>query len=321
MEAADDNAQLPGVEAGPNMFEHFVQAIDRIAVGLSQQNAQLYHDFQEQLHAYQQQMQQHVAAPQQQREFRLEGVSMPTFSGKPTESVDEYVFRAKLFMQGKGINYNAPENQQRVVAILAANLRDGAASWYHTQVMVADVQYPDVQTFADALQREFVPPDQQFRLRAQLKACRQRGSIEDYVRDFRRLMAQIRDMSAMDQVDRFCEGLKSETKKEVMYLRCGTLIEAISAAQAFERTHFHGHSDRGRPSHAAARNQAQRSSTDGPVPMDVSVVDTRSISKEQCRLQRLCFYCKSSGHRIGQCPRRRTQQNGVQQGNELARRT
>ncbi|KAG6947200.1 hypothetical protein JG688_00015644 [Phytophthora aleatoria] len=54
---------------------------------------------------------------------------MPTFSGKPTESVDEFIFRAKLFMDGKCIDYTAATNMQRVIAILAANLRNGAASY------------------------------------------------------------------------------------------------------------------------------------------------------------------------------------------------
>ncbi|KAI9980523.1 hypothetical protein PInf_030160 [Phytophthora infestans] len=152
-----------------------------------------------------------------------------------------------------------------------------------------------VDALADAIREEFVPSDQQFRLRAELKACHQRGSVEDYVREFRRLMAQIREMSAMDQVDRFCDDLKSEIRKEVMYRRCGTLSEVIAAAQVFE------------PS-------------DAPMPMDISAVATRSISKEQCRREGLCFYCKRTGHRIGQCPRRTSTQGGGYPGNEQARR-
>ncbi|KAF4033646.1 putative retrotransposon gag domain-containing protein [Phytophthora infestans] len=129
-------------------------------------------------------------------------------------------------------------------------------------------------------------------------------------------MAHIREMSAMDQVDRFCDGLKSETRKEVMYLRCGTLSEAIAAAQAFERTHFHSSSEPRRVS----RGGTPRSASDAPIPRDVSAVDTRSISKEQCRREGLGFYCKRTEHRIGQCPRRTSTQGGKYPGNEQARR-
>ncbi|EGZ25394.1 hypothetical protein PHYSODRAFT_486780, partial [Phytophthora sojae] len=233
------------------------------AVGLSQQNAQMYQDFQAQLHAYQQQLQQHVAVPQPPREYRLEGVTMPTFYGKPTESVDD---------------------QQRVIAILAANLREGAASWYHAQVAIDHIRFND-----------------EFRLRAELKACRQRSSVEEYV-------------------DRFCDGLKSEIRKEVMYLRYRTLAKAISAAQAFERTHFHSSERNRASSNSRNHGNAHRAATDGPTPMDVSAVYTRSISKEQYRRQNLCFYCKGSGHRIGQCPHRKPARGQQHQGNDSARR-
>lgn len=133
---------MPAGTAPPNPFDLFVQAIDRIAVGLSQQDAQMHQDFQAQLHAYQEQLQQVVPPPQPAREYRLEGVSMPIFSGKPDELVDEFIFRAKLFMEGKGIDYVAAANQQRVIAILAANLRGGAASWYHARVVIAMSRSP-----------------------------------------------------------------------------------------------------------------------------------------------------------------------------------
>ncbi|GMF57801.1 unnamed protein product [Phytophthora fragariaefolia] len=244
---------------------------------------------------------------------------MPTFSGKPSESVDEFIFRAKLLMEGICIGYTTASNHSRVVAILAANLREGAASWYHAQVVIDHVRFADIESLANALRREFVPPDQQFRLRAELKLCRQHGSVDEYVRDFRRLMAQIHQMSPMDQVDRFCDGLKSETRKEVMYLRCSKLAEAIAAAQAFERTRFQSSTDRGRSGHACQHGPAHRAANDGPTHMGISAVDTRSISKEQCRRQNLCFNCKRGDHRIRNCPRSKQPQNSGHQGNEEAR--
>ncbi|KAI9908171.1 hypothetical protein PsorP6_004178 [Peronosclerospora sorghi] len=70
------------------------------------------------------------------REFKFEGTSMNTYHCRPDESIDEFIFEAKLFMSGKNIDYNCHENQTRVVAMLASNLRSGAASWYHSRVMV-----------------------------------------------------------------------------------------------------------------------------------------------------------------------------------------
>ncbi|GLD97283.1 hypothetical protein PINS_up005966 [Pythium insidiosum] len=172
------------------------------------------------------------------REAKVEGLSMPVYHGRPDESVEEFFFHARLFMEGKNIDYTAAQNQARLVAMLAVNLKDGAASWYHHRVIVDGDPVHTLLDFQGALEREFVPPDQQQRLRAALKQCRQTGGIEDYVARFRRLIAQVREMSQIDMIDRFVDGLKRGTQQEVNYLRCATLTAAIEAARAFERTHF-----------------------------------------------------------------------------------
>ncbi|POM78409.1 LOW QUALITY PROTEIN: hypothetical protein PHPALM_4059 [Phytophthora palmivora] len=304
--------------------DRFMQAIERIAAGLSQQNAQIYQEFQSYLQGYQQQLQQQMQAQQAQqaqREHKIEGVSMPTYHGRPHESVDEFIFWAKLFMQGKCIDFTNPQNGPRVVAMLAANFRDGAASWYHATVMVEQVAYHTLDALHVALTAEFVPPDQQFRLRVELRQCKQRSSVEAYVKDFRRIMAQIHGMHALDQVDHFCEGLKSETKKEVMYLRCSTLAEAIAAAQAYERTHFGSDRSRHPTNLLSSRGTVAPRTPDGSTPIDISAMDSRQIDKNMCRERNLCFYCKQNGHRIASCPRRNGQAKGSGQGNGVARRT
>ncbi|ETN10682.1 hypothetical protein PPTG_22679 [Phytophthora nicotianae INRA-310] len=236
---------------------------------------------------------------QSSREFKIEGASMPKFYGKLQESVDEFIFEAKLFMNGKNIDYGHPANPLRVVARLASNLRDGAASWYHNRIMIGKEPISSIDEFESALRDEFLPPDQQHRLRAALRSCKQTTDVEEYVSRFRKIIAQVRDMSALVKVDHFIMGLKPETRKEVNYLNRNSLNAAISAAQAYERAHFGG----GRRSHAARR--------DGPEPMDIYQVIARP-TLEQCHRQRLCFYCRESGHRISDCPKKRQRNDGAQ---------
>ncbi|OWZ05261.1 hypothetical protein PHMEG_00022680 [Phytophthora megakarya] len=217
-----------------------MQAIEHIAASLSQQNAQIYQDFQSCLQGYQEQvqLQLQLQAHAAQHEHKIESVRMPTYHSHPHESVEEFIFRAKLFMQGKCIDFTNPHDGPRVVAMLAANFRDGGPSWYHANVMVEQVIYSTLGELHAALVAEFVPPDQQFRLRAELGQCVQHGFVNDNVKNFRRLMAQFHGMQPLDQMDHFCEGLKSEIKMEVIYLHCGILASAIAAAQAYERIHF-----------------------------------------------------------------------------------
>ncbi|KAF4038225.1 hypothetical protein GN244_ATG09642, partial [Phytophthora infestans] len=89
------------------------------------------------------QMNQRHPAP----EFKVEGTSMPHFSGMPDESVDEFIFRAKMFMQGKNLNYDDQRNDARVVAMLASSLRAGAASWYHTRVAIEQRPIANISDF------------------------------------------------------------------------------------------------------------------------------------------------------------------------------
>ncbi|ETI54953.1 hypothetical protein F443_02320 [Phytophthora nicotianae P1569] len=239
--------------------------------GLTQAIHELSHTVATQNNDFRSSVMDQLQQQQSSREFKVEGASMPKFHGKPQESVDEFIFEAKLFMNGKNIDYHHPGNQARVVAMLAKALRD-----------------------------EFLPPDQQHRLRAALRACKQTSDVEEYVSRIRKIITQIRDMSALDKVDHFITGLKPDNRKEVDYLNCNSLKTAISAAQAYERAHFG----------AARRQTAAR--RDGPEPMDISQVTTRP-TVEQCRRQGLCFYCRKPGHRISDCPKKR-------QGNEGAQR-
>ncbi|OWZ09790.1 hypothetical protein PHMEG_00017452 [Phytophthora megakarya] len=186
---------------------------------------------------------------------------MATFSSLPEESVDEFMFAAKLFMQGKNVDYTSPSNNGRVVVMLATNLWGGAASWYHSRVAID--QHP--------------LEGHQYRIRAALRKCKQIGTIDVYVAQFRRLIAHVRELSQLDQLDHFC----AETSKGVCYLRCKTRSKVISHAQAFERAHF-----------------------SLSLPMGISSVTLRDVFKEMCRQHRLCFYCKGSGHRIRDCPKK-----------------
>ncbi|KAI9920514.1 hypothetical protein PsorP6_015840 [Peronosclerospora sorghi] len=91
---------------------------------------------------------------------------------------------------------------------------------------------------------------------------------------------------------------------KVNNLRCNTLTEVIAAAQAYERAHFGGERPPRRPKNVG---------DSGPEPMDLSCAGVVKPTKDVCRQQNLCFYCREAGHRIAECPKRR-------QGNADAQR-
>lgn len=285
-------------------------AVFMMLEGLAQSVREVCHTVANQSQEFRAMLMEQVQTQAAGREFKIPGAVMPNFWGKPSESFDSYSFGAKLYMNGCNIDYTRPENQARVVAIMCSGLRGGAASFLTHRLMIDNLPIRDLDEFERVFSDEFVPSDQQQRLRAALRACRQTGSIEDYVARFREIIMQIREMSPLDQVDHFIAGLKPETQKEVNYLNCETLRDAIAAAQAYERAHFGGAEPR-RPRPARLPE---------PEPMDVSHVagvagkDTLGVAQmstrpprpslEVCRRQGLCFYCRESGHRIADCPRK-----------------
>ncbi|KAG6613674.1 putative retroelement [Phytophthora cinnamomi] len=69
-------------QAAGMQLNQFMQTIEHITAGLSQQNAQIYQDFQAYLQGYQQQVQQQLQAHSAQCEHKIEGVTIPTYHGR-----------------------------------------------------------------------------------------------------------------------------------------------------------------------------------------------------------------------------------------------
>ncbi|KUF80540.1 hypothetical protein AM588_10000503 [Phytophthora nicotianae] len=136
--------------------DHFVSAT-ALAESFSMAMSQMTEHIMQQNQQFQSAVIEQLNQRQPVQEFKVEGTSMPHFSGMPDESVDEFIFRAKMFMQGKNLNYDDQRNNARVVAMLASSLRAGAASWYHTRVAIEQRPIGNMADFHEALAREFVP--------------------------------------------------------------------------------------------------------------------------------------------------------------------
>ncbi|ETL99705.1 hypothetical protein L917_03478 [Phytophthora nicotianae] len=83
--------------------EHFVPA-QALVEGLTAAMGQLADHLMQQNHQFQSSLLEQLNAQRPVPEFKVEGTRMPTFSGLLEESVDEFIFGAKLFMQGSGLH-------------------------------------------------------------------------------------------------------------------------------------------------------------------------------------------------------------------------
>ena len=135
-----------------------------------------------------------------QMEYKVEGISMPNYYGKMGESVDLYFFQSKVFFKAKNINYKDIGQQGRVLAMLAANLRGTAASWYRDFIGNGNIieNYEELQ---EAITKEFVPNDLQERLRDKLYTLKQRDyrDLSEYVARYPDIIVQVVEMSDLDK--------------------------------------------------------------------------------------------------------------------------
>lgn len=107
----------------------------------------------------------------------------------------------------------------------------------------------------------------------------------------------------MDQADCFCDGLKSETRKEVNYLRCSMLSEVIAHARA-SRDHTSTAQARVRHVNAGCsvnlRAPLLRLST-----FQYRWKSARVRSLKMCRTHNIYFFCKEKRHVVRTCPKKR----------------
>ncbi|KAF1319509.1 hypothetical protein FI667_g13119, partial [Globisporangium splendens] len=220
--------------------------------------------------------------------FKVEGSKLPSYGGALHESYALFCEQVEQYFEARNVDWRSSHLCKRVLATLAGGLRGAAAQWY----IMKKAGISTVDEFFGELEREFVPADFQFRY----------------------IMAQVEEMSELDKVVYFTQGLLSNTRKEVQYRRCETLAAAVTVALDFERAHFGVSSNVERSNRGVGRSYHQRRtesarrSYDEVVPMEVDNVQV--ITRDECMRKNLCFYCKKEGHRKADC-RARQRVGGV----------
>ena len=244
---------------------------------------------------------------QSSAERKVEGIQMPKYSGKIEESFKVFAQKVSLYLGAKNIASNAPENQARIIAMIASNLQGQAAMWY--SIYKEDIKTVD--QLYELMEKEFVPTDLQERLRDKLYGLKQRDckTLEEYIYQFRCYMSQIEQMTMLDKVTNFCRGLVQRTREAVMYRRPSTYQEAISEALEYERTHpFQPRDNRSRGRNGYGNSHGRPKIAHKPreetEPMEI---DTVKFSKQECLKQRLCFGCHKPGHQLKNCPNKKKQ--------------
>ncbi|OQR83200.1 hypothetical protein THRCLA_23172, partial [Thraustotheca clavata] len=224
------------------------------------------------------------------------------------------------------------ETQQRCMAMMVANFRGLAASWYQDRLCDRGSPPSTLVELVKELRAEFELEDLQDRLRDELYNLRQSACavLMEYVAIFRRICTQLCDMTERDKILWFQRGLRTKTREELQYRRCTTVTSAIQMALDFERAHSLSLNQRDNQGNRnRQRNRGDRRPSRQPYyqkqnyngayrdqQIDKKVTfddekerdpyDMEIDSAEEKRLPGACFNCGRQGHRAAQCraPRR-----------------
>ena len=126
------------------------------------------------------------------------------------------------------------ESEDGKVAMATMYLSADAKVWWRTK-------YDDIQngrctitTWEDLkreLKTQFLPENVAYIARRHLRELKHTGTIREYVKKFSGLMLDIKDMSEVDKLFAFLEGLKPWAKKELKRQRVADLATAQAAAE------------------------------------------------------------------------------------------
>ncbi|EQC33426.1 hypothetical protein SDRG_08941 [Saprolegnia diclina VS20] len=258
---------------------------------------------------------------------RLNHVQPIAYSGAIKEDIMLHYQQLELRWSAENIDSSDPDNFKMCLAQLISTFTGPAAAWAHTQFTDGKNPFSTLHELLAAARLEFEPADIQERLRDDLNSLRQgncAGGLNEYVQRFREIMARVINMSEMDKIMFFIRGLKSQTKKELIYREIGSLSAAMSLSHRFERAYFsderHERNDRrdrsrergdhrGRHDRRdrrdqdrqgqgqAAPRQGRREERRGP-----SQASGKVNFNDHAHKNKLCFNCHGSGHRADECP-------------------
>jgi hypothetical protein len=196
-------------------------------------------------------------APARRREPRLSDLA--EYNGASGDQLDAWL--AELRRCARYYQLSGPE----AVEFAAARLRDTADIWWATLDSSAQAAIDSVEALATAMRNRFQPITTARVAREKLYALQQGGRhIDEYIADFSRLHAQVRDMSEPDARAQFVRGLRQElaTKLEDVEWESMPLATLIAkAARIGARSAAAARATQGRP--AAAINQMDVDDGDG----------------------------------------------------------
>ena len=242
-----------------------------------------------------------MAQPQSSTPYKsFKRAQIPTFSGKPSENVRNWIFMMESRFEGEHIQ----SNEQ--IDIAMGYLRDLALETYRN--MCSNGVKPSWQDLKKRFLKFFEPYNTRLKLRADLAKLKQGNgpdSYNHYTYEFQRLINQIDNMDVNDKMLNFINGLHPYTVKRIQEAHVETLEECMRIASSIETTLANAKYNK---MMQLPRYQHGSSSKTQPFRGDLTSNDkqfnnNQENSKPKHDLAKIqCYKCKMHGHYSTSCP-------------------
>jgi hypothetical protein len=206
-------------------------------------------------------------------------LDVPKYEGKESENVLRWLVQVQ-----KGADALKISEENVRVDYAMSHLSGRAQDWALTRCMADEDCFPTYATFVRELKGMFLPPNSDFRVRANFLASKQGSkALNVYIQDLRALCASmVEEVPESTKVTVFMRGIKQGPARTQLFREFPqTLEEAFRIAIAEE---YSQHMARGNP--AAIPDHGD---------MDVSAMAHRDLSAVKC------FNCGKMGHMAHSC--------------------
>ena len=254
----------------------------------------------------------HEGGPSERRGKAKVPDPRPYAGERDAQKLENFIFDMDQYFLASGID--SEESQLNRATMF---LTDAAKVWWRTKYHEIQAGRCRISTW-DELKQElkghFYPENVDYLARRKLRDLTQKGSVQDYVKQFTTIMLDIRDMTEKDKLFYFMDGLSREAAIELQRRRVQTLSDAVTAAERLSdydigfptsmKSQSASHSSGGSSGQSARSSKSKSGGgSNGSAPQTPSSSSSRGSNTGGKPKALSCFLCRGP-HRVAECPQR-----------------